>query len=101
MSPQVPTKRVKGPDMELWQWIFAAIALSSGLLFGEIAGRLIRASLARTERRPALREASGAIGSFVFWTATAVGLLCAIAVLDTGVLHDLEDQLVDDLPKFL
>jgi len=87
--------------MELAQWIWAAIALGSGLLFGEIAGRIVRASLSRTERRPALRESSGAIGSFVFWASTAVGLVVAIALLDTEVLHDLEDQLVDDLPRFL
>lgn len=97
----MPTERVKGPDMELAQWIWAAIALGSGLLFGEIAGRILRASLSRAERRPGLREASGAIGSFVFWASTAVGLVIAIAILNTDVLHDLEEQLSDDLPKFL
>ncbi|MHB1137417.1 MAG: mechanosensitive ion channel domain-containing protein [Microthrixaceae bacterium] len=87
--------------MELNQWIWAAIALGSGLLFGEIAGRILRAWLTRAERRPTLRESAGAIGSFVFWASTAVGLVVAIALLDTEVLHDLEDQLVDDLPRFL
>jgi small-conductance mechanosensitive channel len=87
--------------MELAQWIWAAVALGSGLLFGEIAGRLLRASLSRSERRPGLRESSGPIGSFVFWASTAVGLLVAIAILNAEVLHDLEDQLSDDLPKFL
>jgi len=101
MGVQLPTERVKGPDMELAQWIWAAVALGSGLLFGEIAGRTLRASLSRSERRPALREAAGAIGSFVFWAATAVGLVVAIALLDTDVLENLRDQLDDDLPRFL
>ena len=87
--------------MELAQWIWAAIAIGSGLLFGEIAGRILRASLARSERRPALREASGAIGSFVFWASTAIGLIVAIALLDADSLHELEDQLGNDLPNFL
>lgn len=87
--------------MELAQWIWAAIALGSGLLFGEIAGRIIRASLTHSERRPALREASGAIGSFVFWASTATGLVIAIALLDADSLHELGDRLNEDLPNFL
>jgi small-conductance mechanosensitive channel len=86
--------------MELAQWIWAAIALGSGLLFGEIAGRILRASLSRSDR-PAWRESSGPIGSFVFWASTAVGLVIAIAILNADALHDLGDQLGDDLPEFL
>ncbi|MEI2700455.1 MAG: hypothetical protein V9E94_19775 [Microthrixaceae bacterium] len=33
--------------MEHSEWIWAAVAFGSGLLFGEIAGRLVRGAMAR------------------------------------------------------
>ena len=69
----MPIQRVKEPDMEHAEWIWAAVAFGSGLLFGEIAGRLARRAMDR--RGVAAREHAGAVGSFIFWASTAVGLI--------------------------
>lgn len=95
----MPIQKVKEPDMEHAEWIWAAVAFGSGLLFGEIAGRLARRAMAR--RGVAAREHAGAVGSFIFWASTAVGLVVAIALIDTTVLDDLGERLGDSLPQFL
>lgn len=87
--------------MDSQQWIWAAVALASGMLIGEIGGRLLRASLGRPGRRPATRESARAAGTFVFWSATAVGLVIAVGILDSEVLENLGDRLSDDLPRLL
>ena len=81
------------------EWIWAAVAFGSGLLFGEIAGRIVRSALSR--RGEAARESASAVGTFVFWTSTAVGLVIAIALIDSSVLEDLGDRLSESLPRFL
>ncbi len=85
--------------MEHLEWIWAAVAFGSGLLFGEIAGRIARAAMSR--RGEASRDAAPAVGTFVFWASTAVGLVIAIALIDSTVLEDLGDRLADQLPRFL
>ena len=85
--------------MEHAEWIWAAVAFGCGLLFGEIAGRIVRGAMAR--RGDAAREAASATGTFVFWASTAAGLLIAIALIDSSVLEDLGDRLADNLPRFL
>lgn len=82
------------------QWIWAAVALGSGILFGEIAGRLLRKRLARSGGSGAAVNAS-ALGSFVFWASTAVGLVIATAAIDVEVLRDLGDRVGDNLPRLL
>lgn len=81
------------------EWIWAAVAFGSGLLFGEIAGRIVRSALSR--RGDAAREAASSAGTFVFWASTTVGLVIAIALIDSEVLEDLGDRLADQLPRFL
>ncbi len=85
--------------MEHSEWIWAAVAFGSGLLFGEIAGRLVRGAMVR--RSEASREASSAVGTFVFWSSTAVGLLVAIALIDSSVLEDLGGRLSDNVAHLL
>ena len=87
--------------MEHAEWIWAAVAFGSGLLFGEIAGR--HRSLRACRGVPAMPPArpAGAVGTFVFWTSTAVGLVVAIALIDSSVLEELGDRLADSLPRFL
>ena len=60
--------------MEHAEWIWAAVAFGCGLLFGEIAGRIVRGAMAR--RGDAAREAASATGTFVSnppYTSYAVG----------------------------
>ncbi len=81
------------------EWIWAAVAFGSGLLFGEIAGRIMRSALQR--RGGQVAEAAASLGTFVFWSATAVGLVVAIAIIDASVLDDLGERLSEQLPRFL
>lgn len=85
--------------MEQAEWIWAAVAFGSGLLFGEIAGRLVRSAM--SHRGPAAKEASRAVGAFVFWGATTVGLLVATALIESSVLDDLGERLGDNFAHLL
>lgn len=85
--------------MEHSEWIWAAVAFGSGLLFGEIAGRLVRGAMER--RGDAARGAAAATGTFVFWTSTTVGLLVATALIDSSVLDDLGGRLSDNIAHLL
>jgi hypothetical protein len=90
--------------MELTTWIWAGIALGSGLLMGELGGRIARRTVqGRTDGptgRAAVRhEVAGLVGTFVFWLATAIGLLIAIEILDAGALGDLGERLREIVPR--
>lgn len=86
------------------EWIWAALVLGCGLLIGEIAGRLVRRAFERREqdgpsRTAARRELASIVGSVVFWTMTAVGLVIAIGIVDVDVLEDLRSQLGESVPR--
>ena len=90
--------------MEQTTWIWAVVSLGSGLLMGEIGGRLARRGIAagsgdRLGRMAARREVAGLVGTVVFWLATAIGILVALWVLDPDVLDDLGDRLSEVLPR--
>jgi hypothetical protein len=87
--------------MKTEQWIWAAVALASGLLLGELGGRLVRAARGGPDRTPEVRATAKAMGNFVFWTATAVGIVIAVGVLDDDTLRQLGDRVSDDLPNLL
>lgn len=87
--------------MSAVEWVLAAVALGSGLLLGELGGRLVRQSMRRPERSDAVRANARAAGSFVLWGATAVGLAIAVGILDRDVLTDLSDRVEADLPRLL
>jgi len=101
MTPRVPTGYLKGTAMKTEQWIWAAVALGSGLLIGELGGRLVRAARGGADRPASVRANARAMGSFVFWTATAIGMVIAVGVLDIDTLEELGRTLSDDLPKLL
>lgn len=82
-------------------WIWVAVAVGSGLLFGEIAGRLVRTALAGGRAGRAAAELSGQLGNVVFWASTAAGLVVGIAIADRGVLEDLSQRLASSLPRFM
>ncbi len=85
--------------MEHSEWIWAAVAFGSGLLFGEIAGRLVRSAMERRGDRTG--GAASAMGTFVFWASTTVGLLVATALIDSNVLDDLGSRLSDNVAHLL
>jgi len=101
MTSHLPTVYPKGLTMKTEQWIWAAVALGSGLLLGELGGRLVRAARGGADRPPAVRANARAMGSFVFWTSTAIGLVIAVGVLDFDTLADLGSTISDALPKML
>lgn len=86
--------------MDDLRWIWAIVAIASALLFGEIAGRLVR-KWAR--RRGDVGDATVAeqVGAVVFWASTAVGLLVAVAVLDRSALEDAVTRVSDHAPSLL
>ena len=82
-------------------WIWAAVALGSALLLGELGGRLVRAARGGADRPPSVRANANAMGNFVFWTATAIGLVIAVGVLDVDTLKQLGDTISTELPNLL
>jgi hypothetical protein len=82
-------------------WLLALVVLSSGLLFGEIAGRLIRRSMSRPERSTEVREMARPVGTFVFWAGTALGLFAAVATSSPKTVHQIPDKSLVVLPNLL
>jgi hypothetical protein len=82
-------------------WILALIVLGSGLLFGEIAGRLIRRSLDREGRSPETREMARPLGTFVFWAGTALGLFFAVGTTSPRTIRQIPDTSLVYLPNLL
>lgn len=82
-------------------WIWALVVLASGLLFGEIAGRIIRSAMSRPRRSPAVQEMARPVGTFVFWAGTAVGLFAAVATASPNTIHDVPERSLDVLPDLL
>lgn len=82
-------------------WIWALVAVCSGMLLGELGGRLVRAARGGADREPHVRSTAKAVGSLVFWSFTAVGLVVAVGVLDSDALTDIGATLSDSLPDLL
>lgn len=87
--------------MEIMRWIWAAIALGSGLLLGELAGRLTRSAVARATDRPLLAASSRTIGKVVFWCSVMVGLVVAAGLLNPETLSTFGDKLTHEVPSLL
>lgn len=101
METHRPTDRDEEPVMDEAAWIWAAVAIGSGLLFGEIAGRIVRLALARGDEGRSREHLGAQIGSLVFWVSTSIGLVLAIAIVDTTVLEELWQRLADSLPRLM
>jgi hypothetical protein len=82
-------------------WIWALVAVCCGLLIGELGGRLVRGARGGPDRSPAVRATARAVGSLVFWTATAIGLVIAVGVLDIDALREMGDTISESLPDLL
>ena len=81
--------------------IWALVAACSGLLLGELGGRLVRAARGGPDRSPNVRATAKTVGSVVFWAFTAVGLIIAVGVLDRDALEEIGDTIGEALPDLL
>lgn len=82
-------------------WIWALVAACSGLLIGELGGRLVRAARGGADRPAAIRATARSVGSLVFWAFTAVGLVVAVGLLDVDALKNMGDTISSSLPNLL
>jgi len=87
--------------MTIDHWMFAAVALGAGLLLGELAGRLTRASMAREHRSPEVQEMARPVGTALFWAGTAAGLLVAVAAATPEAFDRLPKSSVETIPRLL
>lgn len=83
------------------RWIVALIALAGSILFGEIASRLLRASLGRADRAPEVRDVARPAGNVVFWTSTVMGVLVALASTSRRAVEGLPDRIAERLPDLI
>lgn len=82
-------------------WILGLIALGSGLLLGELAGRIARGTLSRPDRSTEVKEMARAVGSVVFWGCTAVGVFVAVASASRDTLAEVPDRVAAFVPNLL
>lgn len=82
-------------------WLWAAVAVGIGLLVGEIAGSIVRASMGRKDRSPHTRQRARSVASGVFWGSSAVGLVIATGILDAEELEEFGDLLRNGVPRVL
>ena len=82
-------------------WLLGVVALSAGMLLGEISGRIARSSMSRASRSDEVRDMARPVGSFLFWFATSLGLLIAVAVTSRHTLDQVPDRIASFLPSFL
>lgn len=85
--------------MEPVNWVWAAVALSAGLVFGELAGRLARSTLVRADR--ARTTSMTILPKVIFWSSTLVGLVLAAAALKPSTIDRLGDRLGDSIPDLI
>lgn len=83
------------------RWVLAVILLAACLLVGEIAGRLARASMARADRTPEIREMARPVQRFLFWVSFAAGLVLAVASTSAAAFDDVPDRVLRVLPNLV
>ncbi|MCB1011448.1 MAG: mechanosensitive ion channel [Microthrixaceae bacterium] len=85
--------------MTEYAWLWAAVAVGVGLLMGQIAGRVVRASIGRRSRSESTRSTALMVSRGVFWGCTAVGMVIAAGILDSEGLDEFVDLLREGLPR--
>ena len=83
------------------RWILAVIVLTLGVILGEIASRVVRGTMSRTDRSTETREMARPLGLFVFWAGTAVGMLLAASFAARSSLNAIADSVLASLPRFI
>lgn len=82
-------------------WFLAVISIGAGLLIGEIGGRMVRSSMSRPSRSPEVREMARPVSAFLFWAATAVGVVVGLLTASPQSLKDLPQDTFGRLPQIL
>lgn len=82
-------------------WILGVVALGSGLLLGEIAGRIVRSTMSREDRSAEVREMARAVGSFVFWACTGIGVFVLVASASRETLEEVPRRVAAYVPNLL
>lgn len=86
--------------MDPINWVLAAVALSAGIVFGELAGRLARSAIGRPDGGAAARPIA-VVPKIIFWASVLVGLVLAAAALEPSTIDDLADRLGDSVPGLI
>ena len=82
-------------------WFLAVISIGAGLLIGEIGGRMLRSTLSRPSRSPEVREMARPLSTFLFWAATAVGVVVSLLAASPDSLKELPHDTFGRLPQVL
>ena len=82
-------------------WLIAAIAVGVGLATGVVGGAWLRHSLQKETNRSAIREIAGPASLFLFWLASAAGVIVAMATLSPETLKPLPRQILNWLPNVI
>lgn len=81
------------------RWVWSLVAVVGGLGLGAIGGVIARRFLDREDRRGEVRHVAGAAALFVFWLATATGIVLALAVSSPETLRPVPRDILEWLPR--
>lgn len=87
--------------IESTRWVLAVILLASCLLVGEIAGRIVRATMSRSDRTPEIREMAHPVQRFMFWVSFAAGLVLAVGSTSRDAFEEVPERLLRLLPDLV
>lgn len=82
-------------------WVWAVIAVGSGLVGGTILAWLTRFVLRRPSRREEIREIATPVAAFFFWVTLAAGVIVAVATAEPETIEDVPADLLAYLPRVL
>ena len=82
-------------------WVIALAAVGVGVVVGAAAGAVVRRALSRQSRREAVREIAAPASIFVFWLATATGVVAAMATTNPETLEPIPSDILRWLPNVL
>lgn len=83
------------------EWVWAAVAIGSGLVGGAILASIARAVLRRPSRRAEIREIATPVAAFIFWVSLATGVIVAVATAEPETIEDVPADLLSYLPRVL
>lgn len=82
-------------------WVWAVIAVGSGLVAGSLLAWITRTILRRPNRREEIREIATPVAAFLFWVTLAAGVIVAVATTEPETIEDVPADLLAYLPRVL